>query len=627
MSSRPRRSKPRKAPSPRRTCELSLARWLCVAALTANAAVARAEVPAAPDARGREFRVDFSARHLEVDAELGELSLSGDVVVTVGRYRLGGDRVRLQRGPRGITVRGGGDIAFCACEAPPVTLGYSSVTLAPPSDVIIEHAVLRAGGIPLFWSPYLWLRSPDRAALIFPSVEWRGDDGLLLGSGFHLPFAANQGRPAARALDVGAFGYLEGGARVDARLLTPQSTSFVRWDHLDDSALSVDAHAAVSGESGAVWAYDVDASRGSRGRASLTSLEAAARRYDQARVGVGSSGASLFALGVQAASVRGDGIVDPLSLGPLTQIATGGALGKASSYGLDMAAASWLPAGEQRTLGAETRAIERGTLESSLLLGPTLLRVGGFEQGEWLALPGQGLGGFRLGAGAKASLPLLRRFTSLSHVVEPAVTGRIERRYWDGTAANLLVASGGIDTTLGGVPRGGAVSARLAFGVAGEPSDELEPVSEATLGGDTRLFGLRLSGVADPRDRAAEATARLRLGARTGTTLTGFAEARTDTAPALAPGLAGGDVLPRFHELSRYDRAGLTTGGELAVRPWSALLLGGGADVDAWAQELLGVHAFARYRHDCGCFAIAAFGSSRVGRAGFDAGLSLDLMP
>lgn len=604
-----------------------LREWLFVAALTAHAAVARAEVPTAPDSRGREFRVDFSARHLDVDAELGELSLSGDVVVTVGRYRLGGERVRLQRGPRGITVQGEGDIAFCACESPPVTLGYSSVTLAPPSDVIIEHAVLRAGGVPLFWTPYLWLRSPDRAALIFPSAEWRGDDGLLLGSGFHLPFAANQGRPAARALDVGAFGYVEGGARVDARLLTPQSTSFVRWDHLDESALSIDAHAAVSGQSGAVWAYDVDASRGTRGRESLTSLEAAARRYDQARLGVGSSGASLFALGLQAAAVRGDGFAEPVSVGPLTQVATGGALGQASSYGLDMAAGSWLPVGQRRVLGAETGGSQRGTLESSLLLGPALLRLGGFEQGEWLSLPGQAVGSFRAGAGARASLPLLRRFTSLSHVVEPGITGRIERRYWDGTASNLVVASGGIDTTLGSVPRGGAANARLAIGVAGQTDEQLEPVGEATLGSDTRLFGLRLSGVADPRDRAAEATARLRLGARSGTTLSGFAEARTDNAPLLGPGLAGGEVLPNFQELGAYDRAGLTTGGELGVRPWSSLLLGGGADVDAWAQELLGLHAFVHYRHECGCFAVAAFGSSRVGRGGFDAGLSLDLMP
>src|SRR6188768_885636 len=203
---------------------------------------AQAEVPKAPSAHGREFRVDFSARHLAVDAELGELSLSGDVEVTVGRYRLGGERVRLKRGPRGIGVEGGGDIAFCSCPNPPVTLGYSSVTIAPPSDVLIKHAVLRAGGVPIFWLPYLWLRSPDRLGLIFPSVEWRGEDGLLLGSGVHVPFDSNQGRPAARALDIGAFGYVNGGARVEARLFTPQSTSFVRWDYTDGSALSIDAH-------------------------------------------------------------------------------------------------------------------------------------------------------------------------------------------------------------------------------------------------------------------------------------------------------------------------------------------------------------------------------------------------
>jgi hypothetical protein len=600
--------------------------WLLVPLLSLHVVPARAEVPAPPDARGREFRVDFSARHLDVDAELGELSLSGDVVVTVGRYRLGGERVRLQRGPRGVSVQGGGDIAFCSCDAPPVTLGYSSVTLAPPSDVIIEHAVLRAGGVPLFWLPYLWLRSPDRLSVIFPSAEWRGDDGLLLGSGVHIPFASNQGRPAARALDIGAFGYLEGGARIDARLLTPQSTSFVRWDHLGESALTIDAHAAVAGESGAVWAYDVDASRGARGREALSALEAAARRYDHARFGVGSSGTSLFALGVQADAARGAWLADPAQLGPFAEVATSGALGKSSSYTLDVAVGSWTSTAEPRSSGAETRAIERGTLESALPAGPTLLRVAAFEQSEWLALPAQAVASLRAGVGASLSLPLARHFGALSHTVEPGITARVERRYWDGVGDNLLVATGGVDTSLGGGPRAGALSARLGAGLAGEP-EALEPVSEALLGGDTRLFGLRLAALAEPRVRAAEATARVRLGARGGTALTAFAEARTEAVPATAPAQTGGDVLPRFHDLGGYDRSGLTTGGELALKLWSVLLLGGGADIDGLEQELLGVRGFARYRHSCGCFAIAAFATSRVGRAGFDAGLGVDLMP
>jgi hypothetical protein len=49
--------------------------------------------------------------------------------------------------------------------------------------------------------------------------------------------------------------------------------------------------------------------------------------------------------------------------------------------------------------------------------------------------------------------------------------------------------------------------------------------------------------------------------------------------------------------------------------------------VDPLLEQLLALHAFARYRHGCSCFAVAAFGSSRTGRGGFDAGLSLDLMP
>ena len=607
-------------------------RWL-VAGLAAFSLVsvrALAEVPKAPSVHGREFRVDFSAKHLDVDAELGELSLSGDAVVTVGRYRLGGEHVRLQRGPRGIGVEGGGDIAFCSCDAPPVTLGYSSVTIAPPSDVLIKHAVLRAGGVPLFWLPYLWLRSPDRLGLIFPSVEWRGDDGLLVGSGVHVPFEGNQGRPAARSLDIGGFGYTTGGARVDARLFTPQSTSFVRWDYRDGTALGIDAHAAVSGQTAAIWAYDADASLGSRGRTALSSLEAAARRYDHARLGVASTGSLLYGFGVAADAQRGAWLSDPLSVGPFALVSTGGALGDRTSYALDLGAVSSLRAGERRTDNAETRGLERGSLETALALGPALAKVGGFEQGELLSVPAQAVSRLRAGVAVVLALPLLRRFDNgMSHLVSPELLGRVERQYWDGGAENHVTTTGGITTALGSGPRGAALRLRAAAGWSGAP-DALEPVTVAALSSDARLVGLRITGVAEPRARNAEATARLRLGARGGTALTSYAEARTERAPAIAPGETNGDVLPSFYELGAYDRAGLTTGAELTLGLASFLLVGGGADVDPAAdgdRRLLAAHSFARYRHACGCVAVAAFGSARQGRGGFDAGLSLDLMP
>lgn len=630
MSWRSQRRKLPKAIRPRRGFErlrgsLHIG-WALSALLGSTPRAALAEVPKAPSAQGREFRVDFSARHLDVDAELGQLSLSGEVEVTVGRYRLGGERVRLKRGPRGIAVEGDGDIALCSCPKPPVTLGYSSVTIAPPSDVLIKHAVLRAGGVPIFWLPYLWLRSPDRLGLIFPSVEWRGEDGLLLGSGVHVPFEANQGRVAPRALDIGAFGYVSGGARVEARLLTPQSTSFVRWDYRDGNALSIDAHGAASGQSAATWAYDADASLGSRGRRALSSLEAAARRYDHARLGASSNGQFLFAFGAAADAERGAWLSDPLNVGPFALLSTGGALGDATSYVLDVGAMSTLRAGEGRADNAESRGLERASVETAATLGPALARLGAFEQSELLAAPAQTLSKLRAGAGIGLSLPLLRRFQTVTHLVSPELLGRVERQYWDGVAEARWSGLAGVTTALGAGARAAAARLRVAAGWAGT-AEALEPVTEASLASDTRWLGLRVLGVAEPNRRAAEATARLRVGRRGSTALTAYAEARTERAPSRSSAAATGDLLPSFLELGAYDREGLTTGAELALALGSVVQLGGGADLDPLEEDLLAVRSFARYRHTCGCIALAAFASAREGRGGFDAGLAVDLMP
>ncbi len=588
---------------------------------------AAAEVPAAPSShQGREFRVDFSARHLDVDAELGELSLSGDVEVTVGRYRLVGARVKLKRGPRGIGVEGSGDIAFCSCDDPPVTVGYSAVTIAPPSDVLIEDAVLKAGKVPVFWLPYLWLRSPDRLALMFPSAEWRGGDGLLLGSGVHVPFDSNNGRPATRALDVGGFGYVEGGARVEAKLLTPETTSLVRWDHKGGTALVLDAHGAVSGRARSTWAYDVDASLGPRGRTAHSSLETAARRFDHARVGVASGGPFLAAFGLVADAPRAASLTAPLATGPFALLATGGALGERTSYSLDIGASSGLRAGEGRRDNAENRGLERLVVESAVPWGPLLARGAAFQHGELLSQSAQTLSRLRAGAGLSLSLPLLRRFESVSHLIEPELAGRFERQYWDGSGDNRVLATGGVSTALGALGRGAAARLRVAGGVGGAPEDARGLVL-ASLASDARLFGLRLGGVAEPGGRAAEGTARLRLGARGGTTLVGYAEGRTARSPSHSAREAVGDLVPSFYEWGALDREGLSTGADLTIALASVVWVGGGADWDPGSEELLAVRSFARYRHGCGCVALGAFASSRAGRPGFDAGLSLDLMP
>jgi hypothetical protein len=109
--------------------------------------------------------------------------------------------------------------------------------------------------------------------------------------------------------------------------------------------------------------------------------------------------------------------------------------------------------------------------------------------------------------------------------------------------------------------------------------------------------------------------------------LSGFVEARTQDGPADALLAGQGELFPRWHELGALDREGLTAGAELTLALGPTLVLGGGIDADPVESELLAVRGFGQYRHPCRCFAVAAFGSAREGRGGFDAGLRLDLMP
>jgi hypothetical protein len=265
-------------------------------------------------------------------------------------------------------------------------------------------------------------------------------------------------------------------------------------------------------------------------------------------------------------------------------------------------------------------------LESARRLGPLLGRVGVFEQGELVSEPAQALFKLRTGAGLSLTLPLLRRFERLSHLVSPEVAARFERRVWDGGSDNRLIATSGLTTAIGAGPRAGAARLRLAAGVAGAPDDAV-PIALTALSGDARWIGLRLAGIAEPRERAAEASAKLRLGARGGTALIGYAEARTARAPRFSAAEGQVDVIPTFQDLGGYDREGLSTGADLTLAIASVVHVAGGVDADPVDKKLLGVRAFGRYRHACGCVAVSAFGSKRSGRGGVDLGLSLDFMP
>jgi hypothetical protein len=123
-----------------------------------------------------EHTVDFRADRVEIAPDAGSLALSGSVVVRLARFRLTSEAVKLSRSPRGVHVEGKGELGLCACAKPPVTFGFQGADLAPPTDVLLQGATLRVASVPVFWSPYLWLRAPERTGVLPPSLAYRGED-------------------------------------------------------------------------------------------------------------------------------------------------------------------------------------------------------------------------------------------------------------------------------------------------------------------------------------------------------------------------------------------------------------------------------------------------------------------
>src|SRR5262249_38632584 len=74
------------------------------------------------------------AGDIEADAQLKNLTLRRDVIVTYGRYRMQADELRLSVTPGGIFVDGEGRVAFCPCADPPVAIAFSGGRVAPPGD-------------------------------------------------------------------------------------------------------------------------------------------------------------------------------------------------------------------------------------------------------------------------------------------------------------------------------------------------------------------------------------------------------------------------------------------------------------------------------------------------------------
>ncbi|HYQ41102.1 MAG TPA: hypothetical protein VER11_04020 [Polyangiaceae bacterium] len=570
----------------------------------------------------REYRVEFEAERVQVEADLGSLELDGNVRVQAQRYRLMSQHLQLRRGPRGVEAEGTADVAFCTCVEPPIRLRVSHATLAPPTDALFTNPRLEVGGVPVLWLPALWLRAPTRLGLTLPKIAYRGEDGFFAGAGAYLPLKVEEGR-VTRSLTLGAGAYLLKGARLEAELDTEASTSRVAWDHVQQSALEVDAHGSAA-LSEATFAYRVDALRGARATSVSSSLEVSARRMDRARISVSRVDQLALGFGVRADAPRGGAMGDLGAIGPELYLGSARGLGDSVSYDVFALSRTTATSGSH----SQTELFQRGTLSAKLRPGPLGVDLTAAEAGDLQLDEYRSEGLVRGGLQARVGLPLLRQFGSVAHFMEPLLVARglVDARP-RGSRLNderTLLTAAGIDSSLGQRASRQALALTVRGGALSYDGD-VQAVGVARVSADARWVGVAQSLAALSQTPSWVSLSRARFGKREDLHLL----LRADGASQGSPGRARVLFDESWFDPARpfLDRNGWSAGSELSV-PWTrAFSTTASVDYDLTSRELLATWGGFGYRHPCGCLAVAGFVGHRVGRGGFDAWLGFDLAP
>lgn len=572
----------------------------------------------------REYRVEFEAERVQVEGDLGSLELDGNVRVQAQRYRLMSQHLQLRRGPRGVEAEGTSDVAFCTCDAPPIRLRVSHATLAPPTDALFMNPRLEVGGVPVLWLPAIWLRAPTRMGLTLPRLSYRGDDGVFVGGGAYLPLKVEEGR-VIRGLTLGAGAYLLKGARLEAQLDTEASTSRVAWDHVQHTALELDAHGSAA-LSDATFAYRLDALRGARAPHVSSSLEVSARRMDRARFSVSRVDQLALGFGVRADAPRGGSLSDLGALGPELYLGAARGLGDSVSYDVFALSRTTAVSGSH----SQTELFQRGTLSTKLRPGPLGIDLTAAEAGELQVAEYRTEGRLRGGWQARVGLPLSRRFGAATHFMEPLLVARgLLSASPRGSQLNddrSFLAAGGFDTSLGERSSRQALGLTLRAGALSHAS-ETQAVGLARVSADARYLGIAQSFAAlgPSAAPAMVSLSRARLGRADGLHLLARADGASNGSPARARVLFDESWFDPARPF--LDRDGWSAGSELSV-PWTrAFSTTASVDYDLTSRELLATWGGFGYRHPCGCLAVASFVGHRVGRGGFDAWLGFDLAP
>lgn len=287
------------------------------------------------------------AETVSFDAKQRMVELSGNVRVDAPPFHLRSQHIRLSRTKYGIEVDGKGRLAFCPCLGTPLTVEFEKAIVAPPGDLILKSPTLEFYGVPFFHLPWFWLRGEDKLGVLPPDLAYRGQDGVFVGGGVHIPWKNGSRR---HVLDLRGGAYVLRGFATDLRLQGPASTTKIRYDRLPgatspllpvpnesadasgDDGLLVDARGAIRDDVVAT-SWDVDLLRGRRGVTATTDLDTAAKPWDRASAEASArTGPLVVATGARVVSRRGGGLVDVEAGGPVALARIGGAIGGHVTY-------------------------------------------------------------------------------------------------------------------------------------------------------------------------------------------------------------------------------------------------------------------------------------------------------
>jgi hypothetical protein len=586
--------------------------------------------------------VQVRADNVELAPNEKWLELVGNVKVDAHPFYLKSDRLRVFRSWKGVEFQGQSSLGLCPCGGgPPVAISVEAGSAAP-HDLFLKSPVLRIFGVPVLWAPAFWLRSPERFGLLPPDVAWRGNDGMFVGGGLHVP--------SALPLDVRGGAYLSGGAAFDVASIGSAGSLAARFDvYRGEAGLTVDTRSIARSSAGdpaprarLPMQWDLDGAWGARAVAAVSDVNLAANPFNRGSMQVTralGSHAEWWA-GWKGVARRGTTSID--AWGPDLGIFGRFSLSR-RSQGEASASAYYDVLGREAVGSAALshalvtpafKLVDVALTSNVLALGSVL--PASVSQSQIQAL-------VRVQNAVTVSLPLARSFGALRHRVAPSLgmhasqvwspmsqrpssgADAVTRRgnYPSAAAAaearlprgSYWVPTMGLATELGTLRSAGTLDVRVGYDIAGQ-----NVLARARLGVDAHELRAHIESMHVGGAHAW--LGRMRVGGDIflALDLAGADGDRTESGKARVLSDLGHDALGPL--MSRDGTALGATFGTRLTSNTRAELSGSG---DLLRATWVGVRAMLEFRDRCNCLGMRVVASARQGRPGTDAWVAFEL--